>query len=149
MPIRPAHACAYQGCAALVREERYCPKHLQQSRGAYDQERGSAAQRGYGARWRRLRAMKLAADPICADPYHRHPGQIIEATEVDHILPRAQGGTDAWGNLQSLCGPCHSYKTATHDGGWGREVSISASPAKETARGVANKHTQLEPRGDL
>jgi 5-methylcytosine-specific restriction protein A len=31
----------------------------------------------------------------------------IDATEVDHILPRALGGTDELGNLRSVCRPCH------------------------------------------
>ena len=90
-----------------------------------------------------MRAIKLAADPICADPYHRHPGQVIVATEVDHIKPKAQGGGDGWDNLQSLCGSCHSYKTVTQDGGWGREISIPAASTDETTRGVVKTHKRV------
>jgi 5-methylcytosine-specific restriction protein A len=36
---------------------------------------------------------------------------------VDHIVPKAHGGTDDSGNLQTLCRSCHSSKTATEDGG--------------------------------
>jgi 5-methylcytosine-specific restriction endonuclease McrA len=32
--------------------------------------------------------------------------------EVDHIVPKKQGGTDDESNLQSLCKPHHSAKTA-------------------------------------
>lgn len=31
--------------------------------------------------------------------------------EVDHILPLRDGGTNARGNLQVLCVPCHAAKT--------------------------------------
>jgi len=35
--------------------------------------------------------------------------------EGDHILPRALGGTDDWGNLQVLCEKCHEFKSTQHD----------------------------------
>jgi hypothetical protein len=41
------------------------------------------------------------------------------ATDVDHIIAKSKGGTDAYSNLQSLCHRCHSQKTATIDGGFG------------------------------
>jgi 5-methylcytosine-specific restriction protein A len=31
---------------------------------------------------------------------------------MDHIIPTAEGGTDAEENLQVLCQPCHARKTA-------------------------------------
>ncbi|WP_407047632.1 HNH endonuclease [Vibrio cholerae] len=36
---------------------------------------------------------------------------ITAATDVDHIINKACGGTDAESNLQSLCKPCHKEKT--------------------------------------
>ena len=30
--------------------------------------------------------------------------------EVDHIRPRSDGGTDAYGNLSVLCAPCNEEK---------------------------------------
>jgi 5-methylcytosine-specific restriction protein A len=41
------------------------------------------------------------------------------STDVDHRVPRRRGGTDHWANLQALCHPHHSAKTAREDGGFG------------------------------
>lgn len=49
--------------------------------------------------------MYLRANPLCVECDGA-------ATEVDHIVPKSQGGTDEWGNLQALCKSCHSRKTA-------------------------------------
>lgn len=76
--------------------------------------RPSASARGYGARWRRLRAAVLAARPVCEDC--RREG----ATDVDHVVARARGGTDDEANLRALCHACHSRKTALRDGAFGR-----------------------------
>ncbi|WP_139157546.1 HNH endonuclease, partial [Enterobacter hormaechei] len=40
-------------------------------------------------------------------------GIATKATSVDHIIPKAHGGTDDDSNLESLCWPCHRKKTAT------------------------------------
>lgn len=39
------------------------------------------------------------------------------ATDVDHVLARARGGTNDWVNLEALCHGCHSRKTNRVDGG--------------------------------
>ena len=78
----------------------------------HDRNRGTAAQRGYGARWQRIRLMHLRSNPLCMDPYGVHEGRPVPATDVDHILPRREGGSDSDDNLQSLCHSCHSKKTA-------------------------------------
>lgn len=71
---------------------------------AWDHER-STQERGYGAPWRRLRDLVLNREPICR-ACRRRP-----ATTVDHIIPKADGGTDDESNLQPLCNPCHDAKT--------------------------------------
>lgn len=54
-----------------------------------------------------LRADKLTTNPICEWPSCRRP-----ATDVDHIIPLAEGGSRYdWHNLQSLCHPHHVNKT--------------------------------------
>lgn len=63
---------------------------------------------GSTRRWRRLRAAKLAANPLC-----QWPGCPKLADEVDHIRALALGGARYdWDNLQSLCHPHHVTKTA-------------------------------------
>ena len=65
------------------------------------------------ARWRKLRRMVLARQPLCADPFGVHAmlGEIVPATEVDHIVPVREGGENSLENLQALCASCHSRKT--------------------------------------
>ena len=71
--------------------------------------RGSSSRQGYGSAWRRLRAAVLAANPYCPCG--------AKTTEVDHIKPRVQGGTDDPANLQAMCKSHHSAKTA-REVGW-------------------------------
>lgn len=119
MPMRAGRPCPVPGCKAVVRSG-YCPQHKRpeaarrhrESR-AFERERGSAAARGYGANWRKTRARFLADNPLCAVCLLN--GRTTAATEVDHIIPH-QGDQYLFndpGNLQALCKPCHSRKTAT------------------------------------
>jgi 5-methylcytosine-specific restriction protein A len=122
MPRKSPKPCRHPGCPALVYDgERFCEEHRKQRQKEHDARRGSAASRGYGHRWRKLRKMFLRSHPLCADPFgvHAERGELVAATEVDHIVSRARGGTDAWDNLQALCKPCHSRKTAQEDRRWG------------------------------
>ena len=70
----------------------------------------SRHERGYGSAWDKLRAAKLAADPLCAPCLAL--GRTTAATHVDHVTPKSRGGTDDWSNVQSICAPCHKDKTA-------------------------------------
>lgn len=72
-------------------------QHEQQSRHA----------RGYGAAWDRLRKVILARDShLCQ--MCKAEGRVTPGNHVDHIKPKAQGGTDDPANLRVLCKPCHS-----------------------------------------
>jgi len=73
--------------------------------------RPSAFKRGYNTYWKQLRLSKLHRDPLCA--HCQAKGRVTMATEVDHILPLKEGGTNNWNNLQALCKSCHSKKTMT------------------------------------
>jgi 5-methylcytosine-specific restriction protein A len=112
MPMAALRPCAAHGCPALVRRGR-CPAHTTQ----VSRERGSASARGYGASWRRLRALVLLQEPFCRAC--RAQGRVTASQDVDHIRPRALGGTDDRGNLQGLCHACHSAKTLREQRGGG------------------------------
>lgn len=58
-----------------------------------------------------MRASYLSREPLCCDCLER--GEKVPATEVDHVLPLADGGRPyAFENLAARCKPCHSRKTA-------------------------------------
>lgn len=71
------------------------------------------------ARWRRLRQLVLNEQPLCAECQKQ--GRLTPATAVDHIEPHLGDIEKFYSreNLRALCGPCHSRKTATSDGGFG------------------------------
>lgn len=73
--------------------------------------RQSRHQRGYGSKWDVIRERVLKRDKGLCQLCLR-AGVVREAKTVDHIIPKAHGGTDADSNLQSLCWPCHKAKTA-------------------------------------
>ena len=113
MPSSPPKPCRHAGCPALdVEGSGFCAEH-QQDRyvGRFgDRARGSRHKRGYGREWDRMRKETLAEDQgLCR--LCRAKGRFVRATEVDHITPKAEGGTDDPGNRQSLCESCHRQKT--------------------------------------
>jgi 5-methylcytosine-specific restriction protein A len=100
--------CSQFGCGALVPGGGRCPRHRPPDL------RPSAAARGYGHRWRKVRAKFLrehAACETCGAP----------ATEAHHAAgqgPRGPGGLDPAG-LVALCKACHARITARmQPGGW-------------------------------
>lgn len=58
----------------------------------------------YGHAWAQRRKQVLLEEKIC-----RYCG--APATEVDHIVPRAEGGTEDRSNLQAICSADHKVKT--------------------------------------
>ena len=66
--------------------------------------------RGYGAEWVKLRKIIIARDNGLCQPCYRQ-GRPTPFDAVDHIKPKAQGGTDDRDNLECVCGPCHAAKT--------------------------------------
>ncbi|KTR02057.1 hypothetical protein NS365_22510, partial [Aureimonas ureilytica] len=69
--------------------------------------RGTAAQRGYGARWQKARALFLTEHPLCCRCHAE--GRVTPATVVDHITPHKGDQTLFWDqkNWQPLCKPHH------------------------------------------
>ena len=58
--------------------------------------------------WSKLRKVVLARDSRRCQIHLL--GCTIDATEVDHILPRIAGGTDDLDNLRSVCHHCHKRR---------------------------------------
>src|SRR5688572_10552356 len=115
MPWAPKRPCRHRGCPALV-NGRYCEDHQAEAderererKARLDEQRPSAAARGYDRPWQERRKRILRRDPICRI-CRKKPSK-----HVDHIVPKAEGGTDDDWNLQGVCHGCHSRKTATED----------------------------------
>ena len=83
-----------------------------------DRQRPSAAQRGYGSRWRRARKAFLRRHPLCGRC--REVGGLEASTVVDHIVPHRGDHSLFWdeANWAALCKRCHDRKTA-REGRWG------------------------------
>lgn len=79
--------------------------------GGWKGQRGTRQQRGYGAAWDRLRQVILRRDLHLCQPC-KEAGRATPATAVDHIKPKAKGGTDDGDNLQAICEDCHRIKSA-------------------------------------
>ena len=69
----------------------------------------SRHKRGYGTQWDKLRRVILAREPLCRSCTAQ--GRVTVANHLDHIQPKAKGGTDDEANLQPLCASCHQAKT--------------------------------------
>jgi len=61
-----------------------------------------------GRAWRRKREQILHRDLYTCQSC----GRVTPELEVDHIINKAQGGSDDDNNLQTLCAPCHKLKTS-------------------------------------
>lgn len=96
-------------CGAITSAGATCPGCL---RGSGARTRVGAAARGYGHRWRTgLRRRQLSREPICQYVTPEGERCAHRATDVDHVLAKADGGPDHPDNLQSLCRPHHAMKT--------------------------------------
>ena len=80
---------------------------------------GNRHTRGYGYHWNKLRKVVLTREPLCR--MCERIGKVTTANIVDHIKPKAHGGTDSLENLQPLCVGCNKAKTS-------REFSGAAVP---------------------
>jgi 5-methylcytosine-specific restriction protein A len=116
--------CNEPGCTNWT-EAPKCPECVAAKRHRSDARRPSAARRGYGATWRVIRARYLYAHPVCEDP----SGCVSPSVDVDHIDGRGPSGDNSDGNLQALCHPHHSEKTALRDGGFGRRPALRRDSA--------------------
>lgn len=103
MPMRAPRIC---GCGHRVPAAERCAcqqKADAERKARHDQNRPTAAQRGYGSKWREARLAFLAAHPACTRCN-------APATIVDHITPHRGDRKLFWrrSNWQPLCAPCHN-----------------------------------------
>lgn len=113
MPTRPPRPCVQPGCHQLSTTGR-CAQHPHQRpvdhRPWYHQRADAHPE------WRTIRYRILWRDPVCTI---RTRCSGAPSTDVDHIVAKADGGTDDPSNLRGACHACHSAKTAAHDRGFG------------------------------
>ena len=131
MPHMPAKPCAHPGCPGLT-YDRYCETHepVYPKRKRPD-NRPSSAKRKYDRNWRAYRERFLQYHPLCVN----FKACKNVATEVDHIIPEAQGGSfrDPT-NHQAMCKFCHSRKTARENRGFGNPVHSSTGSREQKGR---------------
>lgn len=118
MTASPMKPCRHPGCKQLTKG-RYCDEHERKREREYAERRGNSGQRGYDARWQKVRAIKAANDPLCEQ--HLKQGTVVPLDVVHHIksveeYPELRLDMD---NLMSLCRDCHE---AIHKAGrWGKK----------------------------
>jgi len=86
----------------------HLPKREERAK-LYDRNRDQQGWRRWykTARWQKLRAGQLAADPLCCKC--KAAGRIVPANVCDHVERHRGDEVMFWsGPFQSLCTPCHS-----------------------------------------
>lgn len=78
--------------------------------------RQSRQARGYGRAHELMRERVLNEEPLCRVCLAMDPPRYTPSSIADHIVPKAEGGTDDRANYQGLGNPkmcdCHARKTA-------------------------------------
>jgi len=121
--MKAKHFCNWPSCNQLT-AERYCPAHQLKAKEErrendrrYNQQRGTAKERGYTPQWEKVRKIKLQLTPLCERC--ESMGKIVPATMVHHKIAIAAGGAPLdLENLVSCCNPCHEFYETP--GRWGR-----------------------------
>ena len=107
-----AKICGYPGCYALTHDgTSRCPRHPRKAWARAAKASETTSERGYGWQWQKLRKQILQRDVLCQPCLAKIPERITLGTEVDHIVPKSQGGTDDPANLCAICADCHREKT--------------------------------------
>ena len=132
MPISAPKPCRHPGCGKLVRDgSGRCASHKRPTPGSFaDRSRGTRQERGYGGSWEKTRERILKRDNgLCQECLRNGVltavGDKPYSAWCDHIVPKAEGGTDDDNNLQTLWRDCHKTKTDTEKARGVARVSAS------------------------
>lgn len=106
MPNAAPKPCSHPGCRALTTTGGRCDQHQRSSSWS---KRPTATKRITGRRLQRARAELFARQPLCEACEAR--GVVRLATQRDHRVPLAEGGTEDDANVQALCDDCHAEKS--------------------------------------
>jgi 5-methylcytosine-specific restriction endonuclease McrA len=95
--------------------------------GSWRTDKQSAAQRGYGHKWREARSAFLKSHPLCV--YCQRAGRITAASVVDHIIPHRGDMALFWDRSlwQGLCTHCHNTIKAQEEGRHAAKSTFDAS----------------------
>ena len=109
----PKHKCSYVSCYKLIDiKQRYCDEHAKsahRSNSKYNKDSAANPETKFirSRRWRKIRAMKIQATPVC------ERCNMEVAVIVDHCRERSDGGCeDCLDGLVSMCRLCHARKSA-------------------------------------
>ena len=108
MPTYPSNRkCGELGCKEpRSKLNSYCPKH-----GGKEYTTNIEDNIYRSATWKSIRGRQISKQPLCQSCLLR--GMVSQAEHIDHVFPHRQIGGQAFTHnlFQSLCQPCHSYKT--------------------------------------
>jgi 5-methylcytosine-specific restriction protein A len=113
MPSRCQSACLHPGCRTLCSTKLCDLHHAEAEARKKEWERLnpwksttlSPKERGYDYEWQKLSRKFKRNNPIC------NICKVRASEETDHIIEKADGGTNELSNLQALCAECHAKKT--------------------------------------
>jgi 5-methylcytosine-specific restriction protein A len=96
--VRAAKACTDPSCP----NTQPCPTHQRQP---WQGHNGRHGRMRSGSREQKInRAVMLRDEGLC------ECGAL--ASQVDHVIPLSEGGSDGMENRRAICDPCHAEKTA-------------------------------------
>ncbi len=102
MPMAPPRPCTAARCKDMATKAGKCAAHYVKPKAWVSSEGKSAAERGYGYAWKKIRNRILVRDKHLCQPC-LNGGIATQAKEVDHILKKADDGQDTDDNLQAIC----------------------------------------------
>lgn len=106
MPKRPPKPCTTPRCKNYATKGSKCDEH--QPKAGWSKE--SRHKRGYGYQWYKTKEAVLKRDKhLCQNCLRQ--GIFTLGDEVDHIVNKAEGGSDKMSNLETICKKCHKQKT--------------------------------------